>query len=112
MTSRDHSIMSSSDSFESSGTLMGPRATNPGLGGTTHAGALAARVALIVARMTGKRVGLDTATRMLERGDGAYRSASHHSGRLAEREPPKASTRLLILPAAAPGLGTSPENMP
>jgi hypothetical protein len=27
------------------------------------------RVALIVARMTGKRVGVDTATRMLKRGD-------------------------------------------
>ena len=40
--------------------------------GTTHAGRTPAhwrRVALIVARMTGKRVGLDTATRMLERGD-------------------------------------------
>jgi hypothetical protein len=38
--------------------------------GTTHAGPTPAhwrRVALIVARMTGKRVGLDTATRMLER---------------------------------------------
>ena len=41
--------------------------------GPTHAGRTAAhwrRVALIVARKTGKRVGLDTATRMLERGDG------------------------------------------
>ena len=41
--------------------------------GTTHAGRTPAhwrRVALIVARMTGKRVGVDTATRMLERGDG------------------------------------------
>jgi hypothetical protein len=40
--------------------------------GTTHAGRTPAhwrRVALIVARMTGKRVGLDTATRMLERRD-------------------------------------------
>jgi len=37
--------------------------------GTTHAGRTPAhgrRVALIVARMTGKRVGLDAATRMLE----------------------------------------------
>ena len=37
--------------------------------GTTHAGRTPAhwrRVALIVARMTGKRVGIDTATRMLE----------------------------------------------
>ena len=37
--------------------------------GTTHAGRTPAhwrRVALIVARMTGKRVGVDTATRMLE----------------------------------------------
>ena len=37
--------------------------------GTTHAGRTPAhrrRVALIVARMTGKRVGLDTSTRMLE----------------------------------------------
>ena len=37
--------------------------------GTTHAGRTPAhwrRVALAVARMTGKRVGLDTATRMLE----------------------------------------------
>jgi hypothetical protein len=57
--------------------------------GTTHAGRTPAhwrRVALIVARMTGKRVGLDTATRMLERGDSAYRSASDRSGRLAERD--------------------------
>ena len=41
--------------------------------GTTHAGRTPAhwwRVALIVARMTGKRVGVDTATRMLERGGG------------------------------------------
>jgi len=41
--------------------------------GTTHAGRTPEhwrRIALIVARMTGKRVGLDTATRMLvERGD-------------------------------------------
>ncbi len=40
--------------------------------GTTHAGRTPAhwrRVALIVARMTGKRVGVDTATRMLERRD-------------------------------------------
>lgn len=40
--------------------------------GTTHAARTQEhwrRVALIVARMTGKRVGLDTATRMLERGD-------------------------------------------
>jgi hypothetical protein len=40
--------------------------------GTTHAGRTPAhwqRVALIVARMTGKRIGLDTATRMLERDD-------------------------------------------
>jgi hypothetical protein len=39
--------------------------------GTTHAGRTPEhwrRVALIVARMTGKRVGVDTATRMLERG--------------------------------------------
>jgi hypothetical protein len=46
--------------------------------GTTHAGRTPAhwrRVALIVARMTGKWVGLDTARRMLERG-----------GRLAERD--------------------------
>ena len=38
-------------------------------GGTTHAGRTPAhwrRVALIVARMAGKRVGVDTATRMLE----------------------------------------------
>ena len=38
--------------------------------GTTHAGRTPAywrRVALIVARMTGKRVGVDVATRMLER---------------------------------------------
>ena len=58
-------------------------------GGTTYAGRTPAhwrRVALIVARRTGKRVGLDTATRMLERGDGAYRSASDRSGRLAERD--------------------------
>ena len=37
--------------------------------GTTHAGQTPAhwrRVALIVARMTGKQVGLETATRMLE----------------------------------------------
>ena len=37
--------------------------------GTTHAGRTPAhwrRVALIVARITGKRVGVDTATRMLE----------------------------------------------
>jgi len=37
--------------------------------GTTHAGRTSAhwrRVALIVARMTGKRIGVDTATRMLE----------------------------------------------
>ena len=37
--------------------------------GTTHAGRTPAhsrRVALIVARMTGRRIGLDTATRMLE----------------------------------------------
>jgi hypothetical protein len=41
------------------------------LDGTTHAGRTPAhwrRVALIVARMTGKKVGLDTATRMLEPG--------------------------------------------
>ena len=40
--------------------------------GATHAGRTPAhwrRAALIVARMTGKRVGVDTATRMLERGD-------------------------------------------
>jgi hypothetical protein len=40
--------------------------------GTTHAGSTPAHwrgVALIVARMTGKRVGLDTAMRMLKRGD-------------------------------------------
>ncbi len=40
--------------------------------GTTHAGRTPAhwrRVALIVASMTGKRVSVDTATRMLERGD-------------------------------------------
>jgi hypothetical protein len=40
--------------------------------GTTHAGRTPEhwrRVALIVARMTGKRVGVDTATRMLKRGD-------------------------------------------
>jgi hypothetical protein len=40
--------------------------------GTTHAGRTPAhwrRVALIVARMTGKRVGVDTATRMLRRDD-------------------------------------------
>jgi hypothetical protein len=44
--------------------------------GTTHAGRTPAhwhRVALIVARMMGKRVGVDTATRMLERGDGVGR---------------------------------------
>ena len=38
--------------------------------GTTHAGRTPEhwrRVAHIVARMTGKRIGLDTATRMLER---------------------------------------------
>ena len=34
--------------------------------GTTHAGRTPAHCALIVARMTGKRVGVDTATRMLE----------------------------------------------
>jgi hypothetical protein len=42
--------------------------------GTTHAGRTPAhwrRVALIVARITGKRVCVDTATRMLERSDGA-----------------------------------------
>ena len=41
--------------------------------GTTHAGRTPAhwrRVALIVAKRTGKRVGIDTATRMLEREDG------------------------------------------
>ena len=40
--------------------------------GTTHAGRPARwrRVALIVAKRTGHRVGLDTATRMLERRDG------------------------------------------
>jgi hypothetical protein len=40
--------------------------------GTTHAGRTPARwrrVALIAAHMTGKRVGLDTVTRMLERRD-------------------------------------------
>jgi hypothetical protein len=40
--------------------------------GTTHAGRTPERwrrVALLVTRMTGKRVGLDTATRMLKRGD-------------------------------------------
>jgi hypothetical protein len=40
--------------------------------GTTHAGRSPThwrRVALIVARMTGKRVGLDTATRILDRSD-------------------------------------------
>ena len=40
--------------------------------GTTHAGRTPVhwrRVALIVARMTGKQVGLDTATRMLEQDD-------------------------------------------
>ncbi len=40
--------------------------------GTTHAGRTPAhwrRVALFVARLTGKRVGVDTATRMLERRD-------------------------------------------
>ncbi len=40
--------------------------------GTTHAGRTPAhwrRVALIVARMTGKRTGLDTATRMAEEAD-------------------------------------------
>jgi hypothetical protein len=37
-------------------------------GGTTHAGRTPEhwrRVALIIAKMTGKRVGVDTATRML-----------------------------------------------
>ena len=41
--------------------------------GTTHAGRTPAHwrlVALTVARMTGKRVGLDTASRMLERRNG------------------------------------------
>ncbi len=40
--------------------------------GSTHAGRTPAhwrRVALIVARMTGKRVGVDIATRMLEQDD-------------------------------------------
>jgi len=40
--------------------------------GATHAGRTPAhwrRVALIVVRMTGKRVGVDTATRMIERSD-------------------------------------------
>ncbi len=40
--------------------------------GTTHAGRTPEhwrRVALIVAPMTGKRVGVDTTTRMLKRGD-------------------------------------------
>ena len=43
--------------------------------GTTHAGRTPARwrrVALIVARMAGKKVGVDTATRMLERGNLAF----------------------------------------
>ncbi|HZZ26085.1 MAG TPA: hypothetical protein VFE60_27610 [Roseiarcus sp.] len=42
------------------------------LDGSTHAGRTPAhwrRVAHIVARMAGERVGLDAATRMLERGD-------------------------------------------
>ena len=41
--------------------------------GTTHAGRTPAhwrRVALIVARMTGKRLDVDTATRIIERDDG------------------------------------------
>ncbi len=45
--------------------------------GTTHAGRTPAhwrRVALIVARMTGKRIGLDTATRMASDADFSDRS--------------------------------------
>ena len=70
------------------------------LDGTTHAGRTPAhwrRVALIVARMTGKRVGLDTATRPTPTLFGEWLRRSDRSGprrgRQATRQFPALSSR-------------------